>query len=99
MVQDRETALPNYSQQVITLDEQLSELRTGVGKLLTVDTSRTPEEEQFMALLEGRQDYDLTQLFLSLRRQQEIDLEQALEILRGLFKKGQIEIKVRRRAG
>jgi hypothetical protein len=99
LVQDNVAALPTYSQEVKTLDDQMDALRKGVGKLLTVDPSRTPEEEHFMALLEGRQDYDLTQLFLSLRRQQETDLEKTLELLRALFKKGQLEIKVRRRAG
>lgn len=99
LVRETETALASYSQQLTTLDTDLNGLRTSIGKLLAVDHSRTPDEDQFMGLLEGRQDYDLTQLFLSLRQQQETDLEQTLKLLRELFKKGQIEIKVRRRAG
>jgi paraquat-inducible protein B len=99
LVQDKETALSRYSQEMRTLNEHLDGLRKAIGKLLTVDHDRSSEEEQFMALLEGRQDYDLTHLFLNLHRQQETDLEKTLELLRQLFKKGQLEIKVRRRAG
>ena len=51
-----------------------------------------------MGLLEGRQDYDLAALFLSLRRDQEVQLDAVLNLLRDLFKKGQVEVKVRRRS-
>jgi hypothetical protein len=51
-----------------------------------------------MRLLEGRQDYDLAALFLSLRRDQAVELDGMLNLLRDLFKKGQVELKVRRRS-
>jgi hypothetical protein len=99
MVQDREQALPAFRDRINALDEQLTESRRKIGKLLTVNTEQTDEEEVVFSLLEGRQDSDLTQLFLSLRKQQDVSLEILLDRLRTLFRKGQIEIRVRRRAG
>lgn len=99
VVKDRESALPAFREQINTLDGQLTESRRMIGKLLAVNPDRTDEEHLVFSLLEGRQDSDLTQLFLSLRKQHDVSLETLLDLLRSLFSKGQIEIRVRRRAG
>lgn len=97
-VRQRETALQGFREQVRGLDDSLGTLRDSISKLLRVDSSRTPDEEKVMELLDGRQDYDLAQLFLSMRRTQDIQLDELLNRLRDLFKKGQVELKVRRRS-
>jgi hypothetical protein len=100
IVKDLQDALPTFRDQVNELREQIIETRRMIGKLLTVNQSRDENEEIVFSLLEGRQDSDLTQLFLSLRKEhQDISLETLLDRLRSLFSKGQIEIRVRRRAG
>ena len=95
----RETsAFTIFAQQLQKLDGAYAELRGATNKLFAVDPARTSDEERFMGLLEGRQDYDLAALFLSLRRDQEVQLDAVLNLLRDLFKKGQVEVKVRRRS-
>ena len=95
----RETsAFTIFAQQLQKLDGVYVELRGATNKLFAVDPARTSDEERFMGLLEGRQDYDLAALFLSLRRDQEVQLDAVLNLLRDLFKKGQVEVKVRRRS-
>lgn len=98
IVRQRETELPPFVERVQVIDAAIGKLREGINGLLRVDTSRTAAEERVMTLLDGRQEYDLGQIFLNMRQSQDVQLDELLNLLRDLFKKGQVELKVRRRS-
>jgi hypothetical protein len=90
--------LGSFGRRVNEAGQAVTDIRQRLGPILFADHKLTAEEAQVLEAFKSPQDTDLTDLFVGLRQSgQEIELNDLLGILEGLYRKNRVIIRVRQR--
>jgi len=98
LIQKAGDELIAFGHQVNDVAQSIANVRQQLGPLLFADHQLTSEEAGTLDTFGSRDDVDLTDLFVGLRRAgQEIELKDLLTTLEGLYRKNRVIIRIRQR--
>ncbi|MFQ5758748.1 MAG: hypothetical protein ACE5IF_03640, partial [Candidatus Bathyarchaeia archaeon] len=104
IIKQRGEELSDFVEQANDLSETAREVRQSLGSILFADPKLEKEEASILEVLDQilnqRDEIDLTDLFVALRRlnvERDLDLSTLLQILEGLYRKNRLVIRIRQR--
>ncbi len=98
LIQKAGDELPQYCALLKTVATSTQEMRRALGPVLYAEHELTGEEEWTLQAFGSRDEVDLADLFVQLRRTgQEIELDGLMRTLESLYRKNRVMVRVRRR--